>query len=125
MTPEELKETIASTLSSFRDEVKSEIEKALAPKDEDETVEFAKASDLETLSAEIKASVEAALTPITETVDGLTDVVDKMLDKFEALAKRSVVKRSIETNDESGTEQAPTLKSSMVAALNGQKVELV
>ena len=81
-------------------------------------------ADLEALGADILSKVEAAMAPVTETMDGFSEVIDAVLDRVEGLAKRAVIKRSIEGNEVEGGDEKPTLKSAMVAALHGQKVEL-
>jgi len=130
MTREEFQEVLDESLTAFREEVKAEITKATAPVApagdgaEGESESVVKA-DLEALGADILSKVEAAMAPVTETMDGFSEVIDAVLDRVEGLAKRAVIKRSIDAQDgESDGDEKPTLKSAMVAALHGQKVEL-
>ena len=131
MTRDEFQTVLDESLSAFREEVKAEITKATTPappagdggEGEGETV--AKA-DLEALGADILSKVEAAMVPVTETMDGFSEVIDAVLDRVEGLAKRAVIKRSIDAQDGEGDgNEKPTLKSAMVAALQGRKVECV
>jgi len=134
MTREEFQAVLDESLMAFREEVKSEITKAVdaikpapvADGDDGEDGAVTKA-DLDAISTDISAKLEAALTPITETVDGLSEVVDKVLDRMEGLAKRAVIKRSIDAQDgeEDDTDKRSPLQKAMVAALQGRKVEVV
>ena len=129
MTRDEFQTVLDESLSAFREDVKAEITNATTPAlptgdgAEDETVVKA---DLEALGADILSKVEAAMVPVTETMDGFSEVIDAVLDRVEGLAKRAVIKRSIDAQDGDGDgNDKPTLKSAMVAALQGRKVECV
>ena len=124
MTRDELQEVFGEALSTLKVEIDAKIDAVLGAFP-DGVVKSEELDAVRELAEGFQVKLEEALAPIAEALEGTQEALSKALDRVEAIEKRSVTKRSLEGQDnEDGTRSEPTLKSAVLAALRGEKVEL-